>query len=229
MIKKALSIFISIFIVLISLPAIAENVNAPIANVAAIEGSATITHSGGLTPLQAGTPIYLNDIVTTGDNARLSLLFIDNTELVLGEDSELLVDSYIFDPKQTDNKAHYSVLKGAFLFTTGLMGKQTPPNIDIDTAYGSIGIRGTVVWGGPKTPETYGVLVQEGQIVFTNDGGETVVDAGLGIDVANAATQPTEPKTWGDTAISNAVASISFKDAAAAQQQIQRLKDSRQP
>jgi hypothetical protein len=109
------------------------------------QGPVTVIHAGTTTPvpLEPGDTIGMNDTIQTGPGAKASILFDDNTEFTLGENTKLKVDDYIYDPDGTANRATYSFLEGAFQYVGGLIEKKNPADVRINTPVDGIGIRGT--------------------------------------------------------------------------------------
>jgi hypothetical protein len=64
------------------------------------QGPVSVIHAGTTTPvpLEPGDTIGINDTIETGPGAKASILFDDNTEFTLGENTKLQVDDYIYDP-----------------------------------------------------------------------------------------------------------------------------------
>ncbi len=156
-----------------------------------VEGSATVTPEGGQPAAAAvNAPVHLNDVVKTAAASRVFILFIDNTQLTLSENTQARVDNYVFDPdNNTDNKASYSVMQGAFQYVSGLIGKKDNPDVHVDTPVGSIGIRGTNFWGGDLDGE-YNVAVLDGRVALKTDAGEELVNKGQGTSVHDRHTAP---------------------------------------
>lgn len=202
-------IFALITFLLISVPAFAQD--APIGAIMEVEGTARITHAGKTSPASIDMPVYLNDTLETGANSKANILFIDDTELTLSDNAAATIDEYIFDEGSTvGNKGRYSLLRGAFLFTSGLMTKNQKPDVTLETVYGSIGLRGTTVWGG-QADETYGVLVQEGEVIVTNKRGQVRVPAGMGTNLRGRDAAPTAAAAWKPARIEQAVAMVTLK------------------
>jgi hypothetical protein len=106
---------------------------------------ATITHPGGQpVPLQPGMTLYLGDSVQTGAGGRLNVTLVDGTQFIMGENSRLTMDNYIYDPDNSaNNSALYSLLNSSFRYISGAITKTPNPNVDLYTTVGAIGIRGT--------------------------------------------------------------------------------------
>jgi hypothetical protein len=121
-----------------------EKVGEKVGKTDELEGDATLTRNGTTRPLQKGDEIQMGDTVSTGDKARTQLTFADGTVFTISENTTFRIDEYVYDPKSpANNHASYSWLSGSFRYVSGLLGKQKNPDVNIDTPYGGIGIRGT--------------------------------------------------------------------------------------
>jgi FecR-like protein len=109
------------------------------------QGPVSVIHAGTTTPvpLEPGDTISMNDTIQTGPGAKVSILFDDNTEITLSENTKLKVDDYVYDPNGTSNRASYSFLEGMFQYVGGLIEKNHPADVRINTSVDGIGIRGT--------------------------------------------------------------------------------------
>lgn len=183
---------------LASPPAFAQTDDGVIGTIVEVEGNVSLAPPGGQpAPATVNMPVHLNDVVQTGVASRAFILFIDNTELTLSENAVVTVDNYVFDPDDnTNNRASYSVVQGAFQYVSGLIGKKDNPDVHIDTPVGAIGIRGTDFWAG-NLDNQYSVAVNEGQVALKTDAGEEVVNKGQGTAVRDRHSAPSHAKAWG--------------------------------
>lgn len=166
-------------------------------------------------PVKSGDMIYPNDTVQTGPAAKMLVLFIDDSRFTLGENARFRADEYVYDDvDSTVNKAHYNVLQGAFLYASGLIAKKPSPNVKIQTGYGSIGIRGTTVWGGVIDSQ-YGVFVADGEITLETNRGRIRVGTGEGATIRSLNSIPERPVIWGAEKVDRAKAEITLKDVEA--------------
>lgn len=142
----------------------------PVGAVQEISGEATVTHlDGSVEPVTLGTPIYQGDVIETGADGAVNIVFIDESSFAVSEDARLSIDEYVFDPASQSGGQDFSVLKGMFVFTSGLIGRDDPDDVEIQTPMGSIGIRGTIIAGDADTGE---ITVVEGAIVLRTPDGE---------------------------------------------------------
>ena len=90
--------------------------------------------------LNSGDPIQYFDTVRVGLSSAAALRFVDNTELVMGENSSLLINNLIFNPQLGTAEGVLKMTSGFLRYTSA--GRRS--NIIIQTSLAAIGIRGTV-------------------------------------------------------------------------------------
>ncbi len=148
----------------------------PVGAVEEVKGNATVTRADGtVETITNGTPIYQGDIVQTDANGAVNIVFIDETSMAVSENARLAIDEYTYDPSTESGTTNFSVLRGLFVFTSGLIGRDDPDDVKIDTPVGSIGIRGTIIAGEIQPGGESNISVLEGAIVITNATGETTL------------------------------------------------------
>lgn len=96
--------------------------------------------SGETRTLRVGSDIFLGDLVQTGPQGQVQILFGDKTELVLGPSTTLTIEDYLIRNDGSAGKLAVDVLSGAFRFATGDSAKN---RYTISTPTGTIGVRGT--------------------------------------------------------------------------------------
>ena len=144
----------------------------PIGAVQEISGEVTVIRTNGIVESASiGTPIYQGDVIETNESGAVNILFMDETTFAISEDARLAIDEYVFDPATQSGTSNFSVLKGVFVFTSGLIGRDDPDDVEIDTPSGSIGIRGTIIAGDVDSGE---ITVIEGAIVLRDFSGNSV-------------------------------------------------------
>ena len=106
--------------------------------------------NGRRDPLTVGMQLANREKVHTGDGGRAMLRMAEGSAVKLGDGATLGVDDLL---EKKDEKggivgASLDVVRGAFRFTTGLLG-QSPAQRDVRVKVNNItaGIRGTDVWG----------------------------------------------------------------------------------
>ena len=101
-------------------------------------------------------------------------------------------------------------MRGAFLYVSGLIAKKDDPDVTLETLYGSIGIRGTTVWGG-NVDDQYSVFVQDGEITMQTNRARVRVRKGEGIDIRDRNSTPSRAKTWQQAKIDKAIKTVALK------------------
>ncbi len=140
----------------------------PIGKVVAIEGRAHILRANAqqTLPLKVGSGVFLNDRVLTGEKAKLRIRFTDDSEVALGEQSEMVIDAYVYNPQNRKANGYASrFLKGVFRLITGKITELNPERFRASTRMATIGIRGCELGFRirDRAEDIYVVDVTEGQ------------------------------------------------------------------
>ena len=121
---------------------------APIGVATIVEGEVTATRADGTkVTLDVDSPIYLDDVLETGPDASVGLVFIDDTTFSLGSDARMVIDDLVYEPETGGGFMNLSVIQGVFVFVTGEIAASGPDAMLVKTPVATIGIRGTKVAG----------------------------------------------------------------------------------
>lgn len=150
--------------------------------------------------LSAGDAILDKDYVVTGSESFADLQLGEDTRILLGGDTELLVDSFIAGQGGT-----LELGMGQMVFDR----PEGLPKVDVAvrTAFGMIGVRGTKFFAGPSRG-AFGVFVEHGQVSVDAGGVTRLVSGGEGVQMTNAGDPPSEPVKWSQERIDEAYASV---------------------
>ena len=131
------------YLVLICLIAY-SNAWAGIGTVSDTKGTAcSIERSKQKLPGDKGAGIESMDTYVTG-SCVANITFKDDTKVKVTENSRLLIDDFVFDPKQSDaGKLALKVGMGTVRYASGQIAKNNPQKVDIKTPTASIAVRGT--------------------------------------------------------------------------------------
>ena len=161
--------------------------------------------------LAAGSEVFANERVRTGQAATAQLLFLDQTSLSIGPLSEIKLDRFVYNPDSGSGSLALSASKGVFRF---ISGAQHPTSYSIRTPVATIGVRGTIcdlmLAGSPQgghTPQLALVGVQ-GTCFARLPNGQTV-ELAPGKALIIFADGGTQVITWDSTLI-NVAGSIPF-------------------
>ncbi len=120
-----------------------SDASSPIATVNKASGVATIARQGQTIPAVIGLQLWEKDTIRTGRNGSIGVVFNDDTFLSLGPESVLVIDEFVFAPKQGKFSIVIRMLKGTAAYLSGLISRLSPESAHIKTPTASIGIRGT--------------------------------------------------------------------------------------
>jgi hypothetical protein len=128
--------------VIISTPS-AMAADTPIGSIKTLEGTVHISRQGIVISAKQGHPVFQQDTIRTDSASRVGIVLHDDTTLSLGPHSVLELKDYVFKPKDNDFSLVVRMLKGTFVYLSGVMGKLAPDAIRLETPDSTIGIRGT--------------------------------------------------------------------------------------
>jgi len=181
-----------------------------VGSVTRIRGEASAETTGKAHALAADAKIDMGDRLTTGPGARLEVTFFDGTLLTLGERADFTVDELTVSPGK--GTALFTRTAGAIRLLAGSVSKQAENRVEIAGNAGTIGIRGTEVWGGTVKPGSQlDVFLIEGSVEVRSAAGSVVLDrAGLGTSIAAVGGPPAAPVQWAPALRDQALATVSF-------------------
>ncbi len=108
--------------------------------VIAVIDQAEVTGNLGVRKLEVGAEVKLGELVVTDSGGEAQLLFLDGTRMVVGPNSELVIEEFVFRKESTSNKFAVRALGGAFRFIAREGGENDDYVIRTPTA--TIGVRG---------------------------------------------------------------------------------------
>jgi len=167
---------------------LSPNINASIGSVTEQKGTASITRNKSSVEVKKSTEINSMDLVQTG-NGVVGILFEDNTQVKVTENSKLLIDDFVYDPNKKDaGKLALKVAMGTVRYASGNIAHENASKVAINTPTATIAVRGTAF------TMTVDEIGQSMIILLPNaDGsvGEIEVRTSMGSVVLNQAFQAT--------------------------------------
>lgn len=124
----------------------------PIGKVQNVTGEVTIERTkavvvqanvpaSGLQQAKVDDPIYQGDVVKTGPDGTVGIVFGDGTSFNVSKNARMEINEFIYDPKGSSNSTLINLTKGTFTFLAGKTAKTG--NMRVETPVGTMGIRGT--------------------------------------------------------------------------------------
>lgn len=179
------------------LPALAHD-KEPVGLVVAVRGRAeAIDPQGCMRTLAMKSPVYLSDVLKTGPQGRIQVLFTDNTIISLGKASEMEVTEHIWNAGAGDGCMKTTVKEGVFRVMGGAIAKEAPRNFTTVTPAATIGIRGSMYAGRIDGGKLLVVFEGGKGIEVTNGAGMVAVTRpGFGTSIASAGAPPQKPRRF---------------------------------
>jgi hypothetical protein len=142
--KKLILPLVIIFLLLSLIGGVSPaDASSPVATVNKASGVATIVRQGQTIPAAFGLQIWEKDTILTGRDGSIGVVFNDDTFLSLGPESILVIDEFVFAPKQGKFSIVIRMLKGTAAYLSGIISKLAPESAHFKTPTASVGIRGT--------------------------------------------------------------------------------------
>ncbi|MBP0579945.1 FecR domain-containing protein [Labrys sp. LIt4] len=159
-------------------------------------GESTAQARGRIRLLSVGDPVYLNDLLATGERARLSAQLGDATRLLLGARTRVRIDKFLID-----RGGRLVLERGAIMFDRA--HDRPSGELSVTTPFGLIAARGTRFFAGPSWGK-FGVYVEDGVVDVATRGGTVRLTPGFGTELTGMQAAPAAPAPWSPLRISEA-------------------------
>ena len=188
-------------------PALPAWASDEIGEVIDVKGVVMKTQNDIETAIKTGAPLVNNDLVATGKKSFASMLLGSETKIIMGENTEVLLDSFLAEQGGT-----IELVSGDMVFDR----PEGTPKIDltIRTTFGQIGVRGTKFFTG-QSRGNFAVFVEHGLVEVKSGKTTRKVAAGEGVDIATDAKtrslfggDMSQSKKWGKGRIEEAYKSV---------------------
>ena len=179
-----------------------HNVLAAVGKVTEQTGPAEIVRNKNSIPSKIGSGVEMNDTIVTA-KAKAKLTFEDNTTVNITEQSKLVVDDFVYDPKKGSGKLAMKVVMGTARYASGQIAKTNPQQVSVNTPTATVAVRGTdfsmtvdelgrsLIMLLPSCDKKSCVT---GAITVSNDAGEVFMDQPFQTTIVSSlSTPPTAP------------------------------------
>ena len=143
--------------------------------------------------LLVGANVFHNERVVTGEKGQTQMLFVDQSALTIGPNSEVVLDEFVYDPDTETGTIVLNATKGLFRLVGGKISKDGPVVLNTPTA--TIGIRGGIILvniaenGATEATFLFGQSMQ----ITSADVTREVTRPGFAVAVIAADQEPSEP------------------------------------
>lgn len=161
-----------------------------------VKGNVTLTAKGQTKPAKVNTAVNNGDMVKTGANSRVQIMFVDRTTMALGAESHLQINNVVYNPNnKASGQFHVKFLRGTFGVLVGklrsLMNIE-PDRFKFDSPLGVLGIRGTEFASMVNQGREFHALVEGGPVAVTAttfSGGASAADPALCKQIKSTITE----------------------------------------
>jgi len=161
MMKKILSlIVVSTFVITSALTAEKVNIEKQLIGIVGAISGTVKTETRELT---IGDKIYLNETILAGVDSGTQILLLDQSTFTIGSDSEVVMDTFIYDPDTNDGKIVANVKQGSLKVISGLISKKNPDSLTVKVPEGTLGSRGTEFQTMVSKKQTSTLLIGPGK------------------------------------------------------------------
>ena len=114
-----------------------------VAQIKVSRGAVHIERGGQRLPAEVGAKLQVSDVVVTGADGSVGILFGDASLLSAGPNSVLAIDKFLFDSTTNQGAFETSLKKGTLAAVSGKIAKQSPETVKVKTPAAVLGVRGT--------------------------------------------------------------------------------------
>ncbi|MDF1747590.1 MAG: FecR domain-containing protein [Alphaproteobacteria bacterium] len=188
---------------------VSDAMGEPAGSVDSMKGVVVAERGGVEVQLGAGDAVYEGDVIVTGGDSAVGIIFADNSTMSMGGDARISIDEMVYDSSAKSGSQLFDIVQGAFVFASGEIGHSNPEDVQVRTPVATIGIRGTKY--GVNVDQDAGdatVTLFEGAVVVENSAGQVLLSSiGQSTIVTSAFTAPgnvfvmdpdTQTATYGD-------------------------------
>ena len=143
--------------------------------------------------LQVGTNVFANERVVTTTGGQAQMLFLDESALTIGPNSDVVLDEFVYDPEAESGTLILNATKGVFRLVGGKISKKSAVILKTPTA--TIGIRGGIALVNIADSGTVQATFVFGESLVMESGGVTkkVTRAGYFVEQAAPGATPSDP------------------------------------
>jgi hypothetical protein len=107
-----------------------------------VSSHANASGPGGARVLNAPGDVFQGDEIVTDAGGQAQIRFVDDTRFVVGPNSRVVIDEFVFNSKGTATDVAFNSLKGTFRF---ISGNSPHDAYSIRTPTMTLGVRGTIL------------------------------------------------------------------------------------
>jgi len=125
-------------------PALAQQ-PAPAGRIKVVAWEAVVVRGSNGVPAQNGLVVFASDSLRTGKDGRVGVTLSDDTQVSIGPNSEVRLDSLLYEPGQGQLALVLKFIRGTAAYVSGQIAKLAPDAVRLETPAAIVGVRGTTL------------------------------------------------------------------------------------
>jgi hypothetical protein len=113
--------------------------------VKSVSGQAFISRKQISIPAKVDDKLFENDIIITGSDGKIGIIFQDNSVLGIGSNTQVNISKFAFEPANKKLAFLVKIKKGTLVYLAGLIAKLENKSVRFETPTSVCGVRGTHV------------------------------------------------------------------------------------
>lgn len=111
--------------------------------VTSLDGFAFIERGESELKASIGDTLFVSDSLKTEENSSLGITLEDDTIISMGPNRHIVIENFVFQPHNKIFSLITRMLKGSFVYFSGLIGSLAPESVKVETPEANIALRGT--------------------------------------------------------------------------------------
>src|SRR5713226_6758087 len=120
--------------------------------------------------LVIGQDVIFNEHITTAETGQTQLLFLDESSMSIGPNSDLTIDQFVYDPKSGTGKLAMSATRGLLRYVGGKLSKQDDA-VTLRTSTATLAVRGGAFIASITAIQTDAVFIYGRELRITGAAG----------------------------------------------------------
>jgi hypothetical protein len=185
-------------------------VDSGVARIERVLGDVGVARAGGSEAAVAGVRLRRHDRITTGDASRAAIAFPDGSRLLIGSNTQAVVEDFQPESGRRRTTLMLEVTGGPFRLQLSAVGRGQDKRVVVRTEEGTYLVKSRDLWSGPLDGAT-GVLSIAGSVQVRTDGGFLVLDRKRqGTMLRGHDATPDAPDIWPHAKIERALIQVAF-------------------
>lgn len=132
-----------LFLALFLFPTLVMATEQPVGSIKTLNGDVVVLRVKEKIPVKIGMSVFQGDVIQTSKSGAVGIIFRDDSIISAGPESTLDLKQYVFEPRNEKFSMFMKMVKGTFVYVSGVIGKLSPNSIKLETPSSVISVRGT--------------------------------------------------------------------------------------